>query len=209
MLFDSHDTPRQVRYPLLALFTDVRGDSERLCKLRADKPQFQETPGLTIVDSFSGAQNKLTPWILSTFSLFCLLLVAFTCDLAPLFISVQFSCSVVSDSLRPHEPWHARPPCPSPTPGVYPNSCPLSQWCHPTISSTVVPFSSCPQSSPASGSFQMSQLFVSYSPYTDERRKKCIFLLIFHFLYLGPPGWVVGLWSTWYEMGMMCVWEKM
>ena len=73
--------------------------------------------------------------------------------------SVQFSRSVVSESLRPHEPQHARLPCPSPTPGVYPNSCPLSWWCHPTISSSVIPFSSCPQSFPASGSFQMSQLF--------------------------------------------------
>ena len=77
------------------------------------------------------------------------------------FSSVQFSCSVVSDSLRPQEPQHARPPCPSPTPGVHPNPCPLSQWCHLTISSFVVPFSSCPQSFPASGSFQMSQLFAS------------------------------------------------
>ena len=75
--------------------------------------------------------------------------------------SVQFSHSVVSNSLWPHEPQHARPPCPSPTPGVYPNSCPSSRWCHPTISSSVVPFSSCPQSFPASGSFQMSQLFAS------------------------------------------------
>ena len=73
---------------------------------------------------------------------------------------VQFNRSDVSDSLWPHEPQHARPPCPSPTPGVHPNSCPLSQWCHPTISSSVVPFS-CPQSFPASGSFQMSQLFAS------------------------------------------------
>ena len=68
----------------------------------------------------------------------------------------QFSPSVVSDSLRPHEPQHARPPCPSPTPGVYPNSCPLSQWCHPAISSSVIPFSSHLQSFPAWGSFQMS-----------------------------------------------------
>ena len=75
--------------------------------------------------------------------------------------SVQFNHSVVSDSLRAHEPQHARPPCPSPTPGVYPNSCPLSQWCHPTISSPVIPFSSRPQSFPASGSFQMSHLFAS------------------------------------------------
>ena len=73
--------------------------------------------------------------------------------------SVQFSCSVVSGSLRPHELQHARPPCPSPTPRVHPNSCPLSQWCHPAISSSVIPFSSCPQSLPASESFPMSQLF--------------------------------------------------
>ena len=77
------------------------------------------------------------------------------------FSSVQFSCSVVSDSLRPHEPQHARPPCPSPTPRVYPNSCPLSRWCHLTISSSVIPFFSCIQSFPTSGSFQMSQLFAS------------------------------------------------
>ena len=73
--------------------------------------------------------------------------------------SVQFSRSVVSDSLRPHESQHARPPCPSPTPGVHPNSCASSQWCHPAISSSLVPFSSCPQSLPASESFPMSQLF--------------------------------------------------
>ena len=76
-------------------------------------------------------------------------------------LSVQFSPSVVSNSLRPCGSQHARPPCPSPTPGVYPNSCPLNWWCHPTISSLVIPFSSCPQSFPASGSFQMSQLFAS------------------------------------------------
>ena len=81
-------------------------------------------------------------------------------NLSP-FSSVQFSHSVVSDSFRPHEPQHARPPCPSPTPGVYPNSCPLRWWCHPTISSSVTPFSYCPQSFPTSGSFQMRQLFTS------------------------------------------------
>ena len=75
--------------------------------------------------------------------------------------SAQFNCSVVSDSLRPHEPQHVRSPCPSPTPRVHPNPCPSSRWCHPAISSSVVPFSSCPQSFPASGSFQMSQLFAS------------------------------------------------
>ena len=75
--------------------------------------------------------------------------------------SVQFSRSVVSDSLRPHESQHARPPCPSPTPRVHSNSRPSNRWCHPAISSSVVPFSSCPQSLPASGSFPMSQLFTS------------------------------------------------
>jgi len=71
----------------------------------------------------------------------------------------QFSHSVVSDSLWPHESQHTRPPCPSPTPGVHPNSCASSWWCHPAISSSVISFSSCPQSLPASGSFPMSQLF--------------------------------------------------
>ena len=75
--------------------------------------------------------------------------------------SVQLSRSVVSNSLRPHELQHTRPPCPSPTPGVHPNPCPLSRWCHPTMSSSVVRFSTCPQSFPALGSFQMSQLFTS------------------------------------------------
>ena len=74
---------------------------------------------------------------------------------------VQFSHSVVSNSLRPHEPQHTRPLCPSPTPVVHPNPCPLSRWRHPAISSSVVPFSSCPQSFSASGSFPMSQLFTS------------------------------------------------
>ena len=72
---------------------------------------------------------------------------------------IQVSRSVIFNSLWPHEPQNTRPPCPSPTSKVHPNPCPLSRWCHPTISSSVVPFSSCPQSFPASGSFQMSQLF--------------------------------------------------
>ena len=74
---------------------------------------------------------------------------------------IQFSHSVMSDSLRPHELQHTRPPCPPPTPRVHANSCPSSRWCHPAISSFVVPFSSCPQSLPPSGSFPMSQLFAS------------------------------------------------
>ena len=76
-------------------------------------------------------------------------------------LSVQFSCSVMSDSWQPHESQHARPPCPSPTPGVHSESRPSSQWCHPVISSSVIPFSSSLQSSPASGSSPMSQFFAS------------------------------------------------
>ena len=78
-----------------------------------------------------------------------------------MFSSVQFNCSVMSNFLWPRGLQHARPPCPSPTPGVHPNSCPWSRWCHPAISPSVISFSSCPQSFPASGSFQMSQLFTS------------------------------------------------
>ena len=80
-----------------------------------------------------------------------------------IYYNVQFSCSVMSDSLWPHELQHTRTPCPPPTPGACSNSRPLSRWFHPTISSSVDPFSSCPQSFPASGSFQMSQLFTSGS----------------------------------------------
>ena len=79
----------------------------------------------------------------------------------PYINSVQFSCSVMSNSLRPHGLQHTRPPCPSPTPRVYSNTCQLSQWCHPTSLSSVIPFSPCLQSFPSSGSFQLSQLFAS------------------------------------------------
>ena len=82
--------------------------------------------------------------------------------------SVQFSVSVVSDSLRPHGLQHTRPPCPSPIPGLYSNPCPLSSWYHPTISSSVVPFSSSLQSFPALGSFQMNQFFVSGDQSTGD-----------------------------------------
>ena len=80
---------------------------------------------------------------------------------ARVFNSVHFSRSVMSNALRSHGLQHTRPLCPSPTPRVYPNSCPLSRWCHPTIPSSGIPFSSCLQSFPASGSFQMSQFFTS------------------------------------------------
>ena len=101
--------------------------------------------------------------------------------------SVQFSRSVVSDSSRPHGPQHARPPYPSPTPRVYPNSCAMSRWCHPTISSSVVPFSSCLQSFPASGSFQMSQLFTSGSQSIGASAS--ISVLPVNTQDWSPPGW--------------------
>ena len=103
----------------------------------------------------TGLDDDLLP------SLFHFFYFIFSAPISFSFSSVQFSHSVVSNSLRPHEPQHARPPCLSPTSGVYSNTCPLSQSCHPTISSSVIPFSSCLQSFPASGSFQMSQFFAS------------------------------------------------
>ena len=106
------------------------------------------------------------------------------------FSSVQFSHSVLSDSLRPHESQHTRPPCPSPTPGVHPNPCPSSRWCHPTISSSVVPFSSCPQSLPASGSFPMSQLFTSDGQSIGVSASASV--LPMNTQDLSPLGWLVG-----------------
>ena len=114
---------------------------------------FQEIKHVQTSTILRKSSLTFTPSIpLSTFFFF------FTSKLLYL---VQFSCSVMSNSWRPHELQYARLPCPSPTPRVHPNPCLLSRWCYPTISSSVVPFSSCPQSFPASGSFQMSQLFTS------------------------------------------------
>ena len=96
-----------------------------------------------------------------------------------LYVSVQFSHSVVSDSLQPHGLQHARPPCPSPTPGAYSNPCPLCWWCHPTISSSVVPFSSRLQSFPASGSFHMSQSFTSGGQVLEFQLQRQSFQWIF------------------------------
>ena len=100
------------------------------------------------------------------------------------FSSVQFSCSVVSESLWPHGLQHNRPPCPSPTPGVCSNSVPLSRWCHPTISCSVISFSSCPQSFSASGSFQMNQFFASggQSIVFSNILQKRFYPQIFHYL---------------------------
>ena len=108
-------------------------------------------------------------------------------------ISVQFNRSVVSDSLWSHGLQHAGPPCPSPTPGVYSNSCPLSQWCHPTISSSVVPFSSHLQSFPASGSFPMSQFFASGGQSIGVSA-------LASFLPKKSQGWSPSVWTGWISL---------
>ena len=106
-------------------------------------------------------------------------------------ISLQFSCSVMSNSLRPHGLQHARLPCPSPTPRAYSNSCPLSQWCHPTISSSVIPFSSCLQSFPASGSFPVSQFFASGGQSIGVSALASVLLMnIQGWFPLGWTGWI-------------------
>ena len=105
--------------------------------------------------------------------------------------SVQFSRSVTSDSLWPHESQHARPPSPSPTPGVHSDSPPSSQWCHPAISSSVVPFSSCPQSFPASGSFPVSQFFTSGGQSTGVSASASVLPTNIQDLFpLGLTGWI-------------------
>ena len=116
-------------------------------------------------------------------------------------ISVQFSRSVMSNSLRPHEPQHAGPPCSSPTPGVYPNLCSLSQWCPPTISSYVVPFSSCLQSFLASASFPMSQLsfkpIFSLPSFTFIKRLFSYWIAIFYSRGSAQPrNWSSASWSS-------------
>ena len=110
-----------------------------------------------------------------------------------LLYSVQFSRSIVSNSLRPHELQHTRPPCPSPTPGVHPNPCPLSQWCHPTMSSSLIPFSSCPQSLPASGSFPMSQLFASDGQSTGVSASTSV-------LQMNTQDWSPLEWTGWISL---------
>ena len=110
-----------------------------------------------------------------------------------MFSSVQFSHSVVSNSLQPCESQHTRPPCPSPTPGVHSDSRPSSQWCHPAISSSVVPFSSCPQSLPASESFPMSQLFAWGGQSTGVSA-------LASFLPMKSQGWSPSEWTGWISL---------
>ena len=109
------------------------------------------------------------------------------------FSSVQFSHSAVPDSLRPHELQHARPPCPSPTHGIHSDSRPSSQWCHPAISSSVVPFSSCPQSLPASETFPVSQLFAWSGRSTGVSA-------LASFLPRKSQGWSPSEWTGWISL---------
>ena len=105
----------------------------------------------------------------------------------------HFSRSVVSNSLQTYESQHTRPPCPSPTPRVYSNSCPSSRWCHPAISSSVIPFSSCPQSLPAKGSFQMSQLF----PWGGQSTRVSALASV---LPVNTQGWSPSEWTGWVSL---------
>ena len=107
--------------------------------------------------------------------------------------SLQFSCSVVSDSLWPHGPQDARPPCPSMTLGVYSKSCPLRRWCHPAISSSIIPFSSCPRSLSASGSFPMSQPFKSGGQSTGVSASASV-------LPRNTQGWSPLGWTGWISL---------
>ena len=115
-------------------------------------------------------------------------------------VSVQVSRSVVSDSLRPHELQHARPPCPSPTPGVHPDSCPSSQWWRPAILSSVVPFSFCPQSLPASGSFPMSQFFTSGGQSIGVSASTSV-------LPMNTQDWAPLRWTGWISLQSKGVWR--
>ena len=126
-------------------------------------------------------------------SLECLSLSLFSFSTSYQFSLVQFSCSVMSDSLRPHESQHARPPCPSPTPGVHSNSGPSSRWCHPVFSSSVVPFSSCPQFLPAPESFPMSQLFAWGGQSTGVSA-------LASFLPNNTQGWSLLEWTGWISL---------
>ena len=119
--------------------------------------------------------------------------LCWACALWTSSISVQFRSSAVSNSWRPHESQHARPPCPSPTPAVHSDSRPLSQWCHPAISSSIVPFSSCPQSLPASESFPMNQLFAWGGQSTGVSA-------LASFLPKKSQGWSPSEWTGWISL---------
>ena len=139
---------------------------------------------------FKTSNNALSwlKWVIATSKPITIL-----SSLQPSFSSVQFSRSVVSGSLRPHESQHARPPCPSPTPGVHSDSRPSSWWCHPAFSSSVVPFSSCPQPLPASESFPMSQLLAWGGQSTGVSA-------LVSFLPKKSQGWSPSEWTGWISL---------
>ena len=116
---------------------------------------------MTNLDSIFKSRDITLPTKIRLVQAMVFPVVMYGCESWTIKKAVQFNCSVMSNPLRPHEPQLARPPYPSPTAEVYPNPCPLSWWCYPTISCSVIPFSSCLQSLPASGAFPMSQLFAS------------------------------------------------
>ena len=131
------------------------------CPTLCDPMDWARQASLSITNTWSLPKLMSIELVMpSNHMILCLTLLLLP-SIFPSISSFQFSRSIVSNSLQSHELQHARPPCPSPTPGVYPNPCPSGRWCHPTFSSSVIPVSSCPQSFPASGSFQMIQLFVS------------------------------------------------
>ena len=131
--------------------------------------------------------------VVLTYCTFCVCIIITFSFFPVLLSSVQFSHSVVSDSLRPHEWQHARPPCPSPTPAVHSDSRPSSRWCHPAISSSVVPFSSCPQSLSASEPFPMSQLFAWGGQSTGVSASAS-------FLPKKSQGWSPSEWTGWISL---------
>ena len=133
-------------------------------------------------------------------SLFLTLLILLAPSPRSFFSLVQFSRSVISDSLQPHESQPARPPCPSPTPGVYSNSCPLSWWCHPTISSSSVPFFSHLQSVPASGSHQMSQFFASGGQSIGASASTSV-------LPVNTQDWSSLGWTAWISLQSEVIWR--
>ena len=137
-----------------------------------------------------GFKTKVAVWIITHKSIFFQLTVRL---ITLITVSVQFSCSVVSDSLRPHESQHTRPPCPSPSPRVCPNPRPSSRWCHPAISTSVVPFSSCPQSLPAIECFPVSQRFTSGGQSTGVSA-------LASFLPKKSQGWSPSEWTGWISL---------
>ena len=143
-----------------------------------------------VIHGVANSRTWLSNWTELKCNSSCLLIISVMFTFT--YYSVQFSHSVMSNSLRPHE-LHTRPPCPSPTPGIHSNSCPLSRWCHPGISSSVIPFSSCPQSLPASESFPMSQLFASGGQNTGVSTLASV-------LSMNTQDWSPSEWTGWISL---------